>query len=159
MFAQGEKIDLTGMKVQASYSDIPGKYINLSTEEYTTSVNETGLVTVTYTYAGVTKEAALQLTMLDTPAPAQDEVGSYLLACVNDVLWFGGLIASGKTDANAKVMADITIPDTFKGIGGNATPYNGTFDGNGHTITVNVNTASGGSSLVSFPDSVLFDAF
>ena len=142
MFAQGEKIDLTGMKVQASYSDIPGKYINLSTEEYTTSVNETGLVTVTYTYAGVTKEAALQLTMLDTPAPAQDEVGSYLLACVNDVLWFGGLIASGKTDANAKVMADITIPDTFKGIGGNATPYNGTFDGNGHTITVNVNTAS-----------------
>ena len=105
-------------------------------------MNETGLVTVTYTYAGVTKEAALQLTMLDTPAPAQDEVGSYLLACVNDVLWFGGLIASGKTDANAKVMADITIPDTFKGIGGNATPYNGTFDGNGHTITVNVNTAS-----------------
>lgn len=137
VFAKYEKLDLTGMEVTATFTNYTSAV--LRSDQYTATMNETGLVTVTYIFAGIKKTATLQLTKLDTEAPEKDEAGNYLLSCANDVIWFGDLVRSGADcAANAKVTADIEMPDTFVGIGrtSSAQAYTGTFDGCGYTITL-----------------------
>ena len=47
--------------------------------------------------------------------------------------------AQGQYDVNAVLMADIS---TTASCGDNGYPYRGTFDGNGHTLTVNISTGN-----------------
>ena len=142
LLAKGEKADLTGMRVNAYYNDAPTKLVTLTAEDYTATVDENGLITVSYTYGGVTVTGTYQLTVLDTPAPVKDENGAYQLTSANDLLWFANQVTCGNNKANVTIAADVTMPDTFKGIGSASKPYMGTFDGAGHTITVNIDSSS-----------------
>ena len=64
-------------------------------------------------------------------ALTQDGDGYYLLSTAQDLTDFAVLVNSGSNTANAKVTQDITLTGTWSGINN----YNGTFDGQGHTIS------------------------
>lgn len=84
----------------------------------------------------------------------------YLIANVNDFLWFTSQVNTG-TEANSspgkdycvKLVADIDLSDypDYEGIGTTTYPgqtYYGTFDGDGHTITLALDgTTTGGQAL------------
>jgi len=56
--------------------------------------------------------------------------GYYEISTDKQLIWFAAYVNAGNTSANAKLMADITLSDTW-------TPINsfaGTFDGQGHTV-------------------------
>ena len=149
VFAKYEKLDLTGMEVTATFTNYTSAV--LQPDQYTATMNDLGLLTVTYVF---TKDnictATLQLTKLATEAPAQDEAGNYLLSCANDVIWFGDRVRSGDLRAaNAKVTADIEMPDTFVGIGrtSDSYAYTGTFDGCGYTITLHADGNNNSAAL------------
>ena len=72
-------------------------------------------------------------------ATFQDTDGSYLIRSVEDWRRFADIIKTTPT-ANAKMIADIDLGDDQTMMGINAsTPYQGIFDGQGHTLTVNIN--------------------
>lgn len=68
----------------------------------------------------------------------QDEEGNYLLGSVKDWQKFAELVQT-MPNANAKMIADIDLGDDQTMIGTLSVPYEGTFDGQGHTLTVNYN--------------------
>lgn len=151
LYALGEEFDPTGMVVKATYTDDPDTKVTLDASEYTYTV-EGNLVTVSYTYQGKTLTATVELTLLDTPAPSINESGSYELYSSNDVLWFANQVKAYKlTDLNAIVMNDIAVDESFAGIGTFSAKYAGTFDGQGHTLTLsmNVNSSAGLFAYVS----------
>ena len=74
-------------------------------------------------------------------APSTDEAGTYLILSADDLKWFMNAATADAYAGNAKLTADIdlgTITTWYKA-GGNtaANGYQGTFDGDGHTITLN----------------------
>ena len=142
LYAQGETFDPTGMVVKATYTVAPSTKVTLSAEEYTYAVDG-NVVTVSYTFAGKTMTATVELTILDTPAPSVDENGKYQLTSSNDVLWFANQIkAYKKAELSAVVMNDITVDASFPGIGTSSAKYAGTFDGEGYTLTLNMDVYS-----------------
>ena len=68
----------------------------------------------------------------------QDADGNYLISNPLDWIAFADMINSGEiASANAKMTADIDLGDDQTMIGNtSSTPYRGTFDGQGHTLTV-----------------------
>ena len=82
-------------------------------------------------------------------AMAIDKVdGVYKIGTAEELLEFANLVNNGEATANAQLTADITVdfPDnTFIGMNGN--DYQGTFDGQGHTLTVTINRSSDGGGL------------
>ena len=70
----------------------------------------------------------------------QDGDGNYLLGCLLDWQEFAELVKTTPT-ANAKMTADINLGADQTMIGSYSTRYSGTFDGQGHTLTFNYNTA------------------
>ncbi len=72
----------------------------------------------------------------------QDGEGNYLLGCLSDWQDFAEIVNSGtNTAANAKMTADINLGDYQTMIGSYHQRYQGTFNGQGHTLTVNYNTS------------------
>ncbi len=69
----------------------------------------------------------------------QDEDGYYLLGSVRDWQEFAELVNGGNTTADARMTADINLGNDQTMIGTQSVPYEGTFDGQGHTLTVNYN--------------------
>ena len=68
----------------------------------------------------------------------QDEEGYYLIGSVTDWRRFAELVNSGtNTAANAKMIADVDLGDDQTMIGTSSMKYQGTFDGQAHTLTVN----------------------
>ena len=67
------------------------------------------------------------------PEPVE---GGYQIFTENQLLWFEEYINSGNS-ANAVLMNDITLSGRFthSPIGTSANPFNGSFNGNGHTIS------------------------
>lgn len=65
----------------------------------------------------------------------QDGEGNYLLGCLRDWQEF---VALGNSTAKAKMIADIDLGDDQTKFGGysSGTGFAGTFDGNGHTLTL-----------------------
>lgn len=57
--------------------------------------------------------------------------------------WFADKVNGGETNINGKLMNDINISSlkTF-GIGTSENPYSGTFDGNGYTLTIGLNSTA-----------------
>lgn len=70
----------------------------------------------------------------------QDAEGYYLLGSVDDWKIFASLVQTTPT-ANAKMTADIDLGDDQTMIGTESIPYQGSFDGQGHTLTVTYNTS------------------
>ena len=66
----------------------------------------------------------------------KDGDGNYLVDSVHDWLDFAQLVEVVPT-ANARMTADIALGDDQTMIGTDAVPYQGTFDGQGKTLTVN----------------------
>ena len=71
----------------------------------------------------------------------KDGEGNYLLGSVDDWQLFAALVNDGNTTANAKMTADIDLGTQITMIASDFDhPYQGTFDGQGHTLTVNWTT-------------------
>ena len=69
----------------------------------------------------------------------KDEEGNYIIASAADWKAFAALIETEPT-ANAKMTADIDLGDDQTMVGTVEYPYQGTFDGQGHTLTVNLDS-------------------
>lgn len=69
--------------------------------------------------------------------PEQDADGYYLLASTTDILWLAQTTASGEKNLNCRLTADLDMSDAvgFAGIGSDANPYQGHFDGQNHRIS------------------------
>ncbi|MBO4840258.1 MAG: hypothetical protein J5524_04075 [Bacteroidaceae bacterium] len=72
------------------------------------------------------------------PAPglAKDEEGNYLIASADDWKSFAEIVKAEPT-ANVKMTEDIDLGDDQTMAGTEEHPYQGTFDGGGHTLNVN----------------------
>ena len=66
------------------------------------------------------------------------------IATKDDWKKFGELVRSGEGKLNARLTADIDLGGDFLKIGSESTGYSGTFDGQGHTITIDWNGYGGG---------------
>ena len=71
-------------------------------------------------------------------ALSKDTGGYYLIGSVQDWQDFAALVET-TPDANARMTGDIDLGDDQTMIGTISAPYQGTFDGQGHTLTVNYN--------------------
>ena len=68
------------------------------------------------------------------------EASPYELSDASCLTWFANFVNGGKTTACAILTNDITFTGNFTAIGkSESNPYTGTFDGKGHTVTVNQN--------------------
>ena len=72
------------------------------------------------------------------------------IATKEDWKKFGELVRSGEGKLNARLTADIDLGGDFLKIGSESTGYSGTFDGQGHTITIDWN-GNGGGYIALFP--------
>ena len=69
-----------------------------------------------------------------------DEI--YYISTAEQLVLFAQRVNGGTTNANAVVMADIDLSGVFfLMIGTSSNPYSGTFNGNGHKITLDLTTA------------------
>ena len=73
----------------------------------------------------------------------QDADGNYLIGSLADWQEFAGIVDTTPT-ANGKMTADIDLGDDQTTIGTNNIYYQGTFDGQGHTLKVNLTTTQDG---------------
>ena len=79
--------------------------------------------------------AMLMLSLVGMPLWALTEQdGVYQIATAADLVEFAGIVNDGATTANAVLTADISYTENLTSIGANG--YDGTFDGQGHTITL-----------------------
>jgi hypothetical protein len=76
-------------------------------------------------------------TVCDGYQPAVLSNGVYQISNAGQLFWFAEKVNGGETDANAVLLADIEIPDghDWVQIGSMGAPYEGSFDGDGHTIS------------------------
>ena len=72
------------------------------------------------------------------------------IATKEDWKKFGDFVRSGEGNLNARLTADIDLGGDILKIGSESTSYSGTFDGQGHTITVDWN-GNGGGYFALFP--------
>ena len=72
------------------------------------------------------------------------------IATKEDWKKFGDLVLSGEGKLNAKLTADLNLGTEILKIGSESTSYSGTFDGQGHTITIDWN-GNGGGYFALFP--------
>ena len=87
-----------------------------------------------------TATGSIRLTVYEPP---QEVDGVYQIDSVTDLFWFAGLVNGTLTDgteqntsASAVLTADIDLSgETWTPIGSESTPYTGTFDGQGYTIS------------------------
>ncbi|MBR1520669.1 MAG: hypothetical protein IJ635_05470, partial [Bacteroidaceae bacterium] len=85
--------------------------------------------------------AQFAFTLTQSDGSKWDAQGRYLLNTEEDFAAFAALVNNGQTGLNAIMQHDIDISAVTAMIGYNSErPYKGTFDGNGHTLTVGYNT-------------------
>ena len=72
------------------------------------------------------------------------------IATKEDWKKFGDFVKSGERNLNAKLTADLNLGTEILKIGSESTSYSGTFDGQGHTVTVDWN-GNGGGYFALFP--------
>ncbi|MBQ8454463.1 MAG: SusF/SusE family outer membrane protein [Bacteroidaceae bacterium] len=69
--------------------------------------------------------------------------GYYEINSMNKLHWFSQYVIAGNPSANAKLTADITMESEnqygYTPIGSAAYPYTGHFDGQGYSVTLNIN--------------------
>ncbi len=145
LYAAGETFNPTGMVITATYTN--GQTVTLTADEYTLSPNiETALtaddtrITVSYTYAGVTMTADQDITVLASAAPGKNDADVYELSTTDHMLWFANQVNTGLNNAiSGKLLNNIDLSEvTWTPIGSSSTAkkYAGTFEGNGKTVTL-----------------------
>ena len=76
--------------------------------------------------------------LMSTSVWALDKVdGVYKIGSAEDLREFAAIVATGEEVANAVLTADIVCPTDQPMIGVRENKFQGTFDGDGHTITIN----------------------
>ena len=85
----------------------------------------------------------------EEPELVRDEEGNYLIASVDDWKLFAKLIKTEPTVC-AKMTADIDLGNDQTMIGTAYLSYQGIFDGQGHTLTVNYDMATEGNAVAPF---------
>ena len=83
----------------------------------------------------------------------EEEDGYYLLQDARDFFIFAGMVNSGKTQVNAKLLADIDLSEsdfTDTMVGTEAAQFAGIFDGQGHTITYSYDFTNNYCGLFSY---------
>ena len=94
---------------------------------------------------------AALMSVVCTAAWAFSEVnGIYQIGSAEDYAAFVELVNGGERGANAILTADIDLGTTNNKIGKNNNGYLGTFDGAGHTITINFSTGTDGEGPALF---------
>ena len=73
------------------------------------------------------------------------------IATKEDWRAFGDLVLSGEGKLNAKLTADLNLGTEILKIGSESTGYSGTFDGQGHTITIDWNVYGSETYVALFP--------
>ena len=73
------------------------------------------------------------------------------IATKEDWRAFSDLVLSGEGKLNAKLTADLNLGTEILKIGSESTSYSGTFDGQGHTITIDWNVYGSDSYVALFP--------
>ena len=73
------------------------------------------------------------------------------IATKEDWKKFGDFVRSGEGNLNARLTADIDLGGDILEIGSESTGYSGTFDGQGHTITVDWNVYGSETYVALFP--------
>ena len=159
LYATGEIFDPTGIAVKATYTN--GTTVTLITADYTLSANAytsltaaDSIITVSYTYKGVTMTADQAITVLDTAAPSKNGEDTYELYTANDMRWFANQVNTGLNNAiNGKLMDDIDLSGvTWTPIGSYSIKYTGTFNGNDGTISLNIEGRENYSGLFGYID-------
>ena len=80
---------------------------------------------------------AVTLLAASTVAQAIDQAdGIYQIGSLEDYKEFAALVSGGENSANAVLTADIDLGEDATMIGTDTKPYSGTFDGQGHTISI-----------------------
>ena len=75
-------------------------------------------------------------------APGPETVdGFYQLASADDLQWFAETVNGGNTTVNAQLTADIDFTANNTMIGSANANYSGTFDGQGHKVTISLSGA------------------
>ena len=72
--------------------------------------------------------------------PAVDENGVYQIATAEEMLWFAETVNGGNTAIKGVLTADITLPESWPGIGIYGNRFAGDFDGQNHTVTLSGST-------------------
>ena len=78
---------------------------------------------------------------VDTEWVKPNEDGIYMLAQAEEMIWFAAMVNQGNKDINGQLTADIDLKgyeDKFVPVGTSTCHYTGTFDGQYHTINVNL---------------------
>ena len=73
------------------------------------------------------------------------------IATKEDWKKFGELVRSGERNLNAKLTVDLNLGTDIQKIGSESTGYSGTFDGQGHTITIDWNAHGTDTYVALFP--------
>ena len=73
------------------------------------------------------------------------------IATKEDWKKFGELVRSGEGNLNAKLTVDLNLGSDILKIGSESTGYSGTFDGQGHTITIDWNAHGTATYVALFP--------
>ena len=73
------------------------------------------------------------------------------IATKEDWKKFGDLVRSGERNLNAKLTVDLDFGSDIQKIGSESTGYSGTFDGQGHTITIDWNAHGTDTYVALFP--------
>lgn len=124
-----------------------------SAEEYTVTLDDEKLTpdhsTSQYHFYAVPAAQSSAPVTLNVSTQALDQgdgtaANPYQIATADDLKAFRDRVNNGETTLNAILTADITLnkSETWTPIGSSKNKYNGTFDGQGHTISgLNVNEA------------------
>ena len=121
--------------LQDSFSEI------LTEEEFEQMEDLYAKLADAYVYGTMTAEEALAIDLKKEISLFPDEEdGYFLLRNPKDYLVFASLVNGGSTQINAKLMADIDLrsdegTDPSYMIGNSNAQFEGTFDGNGYTIS------------------------
>ena len=86
---------------------------------------------------------ALLLAAMTAAALDKDSHGYYILGSANDWRDFATLVQT-TPQVNAKMTADINLGNDQTMVGTEASPFQGTFNGQGHSLTVNYEAAENG---------------
>ncbi|SDB19725.1 InlB B-repeat-containing protein [Eubacterium oxidoreducens] len=148
LYCLGETFDTDGLIVRAYY--ISGRTEDLEVEDYSYSPmdslsTEDEKITISYTYKNMTLSEDIWIDVLSTRAPnvhitSDTEERTVDIYQENDLLWFANQVSINRYPAeNAELMNDITVTGEeakFLPVGDQkAVSYEGTFDGNGYSIT------------------------
>ena len=144
LYYPGETFNPAGMVITATYkngSTAPVADYTYSTVPLTSS--DTAFP-ISYTFGGATVSANITLSFLSNDGAATANAdGYYELGTPGNLTWFALRVNSGyDRTAKGKLTADFTTNSSFVPIGASTKTFGGSFDGNGHTITLNLSGSS-----------------